>query len=170
MREPVERTVEARQAGENRHDLDRPRTVARRRSAANLAQVSHEAAVAPAARVTTQQWAVYRAAQQSRLEKAEQEGLQRRERAWKLARRAARLLRERFGATRVVVFGSLVHEDCFTRWSDVDVAAWGLRPADTFRAMGAVADLDADIEVNLVDMGACRASLRDVIEREGIEV
>jgi len=33
-----------------------------------------------------------------------------------------------------------------------------------------LSDPDLDIEVNLVDMGACRASLRDVIEREGIDV
>ncbi len=49
----------------------------------------------------------------------------------------------------------------FTPWSDVDIAAWGIRPEDTFRAIGAVLDVDSEIEVNL---GACRASVREVIE------
>jgi len=69
-----------------------------------------------------------------------------------------------------VVFGSLVHEECFTPWSDVDVAAWGIRPEDTFRAIGAVLDIDDEIEVNLVDMGACPEWLRSVIEREGVDL
>ncbi len=90
--------------------------------------------------------------------------------AWELARQAARLLKAQFGATRVVVFGSLVHEGCFTSWSDVDIAAWGIAPEDTFRAIGAAMDLGGDIEVNLVDMGACRPSLRVVIEQEGVEL
>lgn len=66
---------------------------------------------------------------------------------------ATALLREKFGATRVVVFGSLVREGCFTPWSDVDVGAWGLRPEDTFRVIGTV-QLDSEIEVNLVDVNA----------------
>jgi len=31
-------------------------------------------------------------------------------------------------------------------------------------------DLGGDIEINLVDMGACRPSIRAVIEREGVEL
>ncbi|MBI2901298.1 MAG: nucleotidyltransferase domain-containing protein [Planctomycetes bacterium] len=91
-------------------------------------------------------------------------------RAWEVARRAAAMLRARFGAARVVVFGSLVHPGCFTRWSDVDLAAWGIPPGDTFRAIGAAMDIDPEIEVNLVVVDACRSSLRAVIEREGVEV
>ena len=95
---------------------------------------------------------------------------ERRQRAWNLARQAARLLEERFNVKRVVLFGSLAHEDRFNLWSDVDIAAWGLRPEDTWRALGAVMDLDPDIEVNLVDMACCRPALRAVIEREGIDL
>ena len=80
------------------------------------------------------------------------------------------LLRKRFGAERVVVFGSLAHKGCFTRWSDVDVAAWGLRAEDTFRAIGAVQDLDFEIAVNLTDVGTCSPSLLEVIQQEGVEV
>ena len=112
----------------------------------------------------------YREAARQR-HRAEKERLQiRRQCAWNLARQAARLLKKQFNAKRVVLFGSLTHEDRFNRWSDVDIAAWGIRPEDTWRALGAVMDLDPDIEVNLVDMACCRPALRAIIEREGIDL
>jgi predicted nucleotidyltransferase len=114
--------------------------------------------------------AVYQATARRRQEREHRALRLRQARAWELARRAAGLLKAQFGARRVVVFGSLVHAGCFTLWSDVDIAAWGLLPQDTFRAIGAVMDLDADIEVNLVDMGACRPTLLATIEREGVEL
>jgi len=123
-----------------------------------------------ASEITPEEMAVYRATARRRWERERQALARRRERAWALARQAASLLKEQFGATRVVVFGSLVHKDCFTLWSDVDIAAWGIAPEDTFRAIGAVMDLGGDIEINLVDMGACRPSIRAVIEREGVEL
>lgn len=92
----------------------------------------------------------------------------REERAWDLARQVAGELRRRFPVDRVVVFGSLVHPGCFTPWSDVDIAAWGLRPEETFRAIGVAMDSSTEIAVNLVDMAACSPSLRQVIEREGV--
>jgi predicted nucleotidyltransferase len=30
-------------------------------------------------------------------------------------------------AQRVVVFGSLLRPECFNKWFDVDIAAWGIR-------------------------------------------
>lgn len=107
----------------------------------------------------------------SQRSKEERQELVRREvSAWEVARRAAMVLKTQFGANKVVVFGSLVHKGCFTRWSDVDIAAWGISPDETFRAINAVLGLDAHIEVNLVDVDACRPSLLTVIELEGVEL
>ncbi len=92
------------------------------------------------------------------------------ERAWCLARQAAEVLRRDFGATRVVVFGSLLRPGAFGLLSDVDIAVWGIQPQDTFRAMNAVADLDEEIEVNLVDVRTCHASILQVIESEGVDI
>ena len=117
--------------------------------------------------LTPEEISVYRAAAWRRYEQEKRELAQREKQAWEAARRAAAVLREQFDATRVVVFGSLVHRGCFTPWSDVDIAAWGIRPQDTFRAIGAVMDLDAEIEVNLVDIQACSPSLLTTIERDG---
>lgn len=95
---------------------------------------------------------------------------QRRKQAWKAARKAAHLLEEEFGATRVVVFGSLARDTGFTAWSDVDIAAWGIALKDTFRAIGAVMDLDTEVPVNLVDVNTAQSSLRQTIGIEGIEL
>jgi predicted nucleotidyltransferase len=126
--------------------------------------------MATALELTAEELRTYRAAARRRRERERRELAHREKRAWELARRAAPLLRERFGATRVVAFGSLVHAGCFTPWSDVDVAAWGIRPEDTFRAIGAAMDMDQEIRVNLVDIATCSASLGSVIEREGVDL
>lgn len=96
--------------------------------------------------------------------------LLRESRAWEVARNAALLLKERFGATQVVAFGSLIHKGCFTPWSDVDIAAWGISPENTFRAISALIEIDSQIEVNLVDVSTCHISLLSVIEKEGVEI
>lgn len=98
----------------------------------------------------------------------ESERQARRARAWELARRAATLLKTRFGAERVVAFGSLIQLDRFTRWSDVDLAAWGLTAANWLKASGAVRALADDLDLNLVDVSCCSPELLEVIEREGV--
>ncbi|MEW5827862.1 MAG: nucleotidyltransferase domain-containing protein [Chloroflexota bacterium] len=94
----------------------------------------------------------------------------RREKDWELARKAAKLLREEYRAGRIVVFGSLLHESRFTEWSDVDIAAWGIPSELTFKAIGAVMDLDPSIEVNLVDVNTCPESLLKNIQTDGIDL
>ena len=95
---------------------------------------------------------------------------ERRKQAWEFARMAARLLRERFGATRVVTFGSLAHGNWFSPWSDIDLAAWGI-PADQFyRAVAAVTGISPDFRMDLVDPEDCRQSVRQSIEIEGIDL
>jgi predicted nucleotidyltransferase len=94
----------------------------------------------------------------------------RRERAWKLVRQAAALLKEKYGVQRVAVFGSLTHSDRFSLWSDVDLAAWGLTPKNWLRAMAAVRDLSDEVELNLVDVTCCPPDLLAAIEREGMNL
>lgn len=95
---------------------------------------------------------------------------ERREQAWQLARSAAALLRNTYHATRVVVFGSLVKNEMFTPWSDIDIAAWGVDPDQTFKAIGDVLWIGKDIEMNLVDVNTCSSSLLKEIQREGADL
>jgi uncharacterized protein len=127
-----------------------------------------DAGMATASIITSAEMAAYRATARHQQEREQQELVWRQERAWELARCAATHLKAQFGVDRVMVFGSLVRAGCFTPWSDVDIAAWGLSPNDTFRAIGAVLDLDPAIAINLVDVGTCRPELLAAIEQEGI--
>ena len=120
--------------------------------------------------LTPESIALYRATASQRQAERKSEINLRKERAWEIVRQASRLLREEYQATRVVVFGSLIHEGCFNQWSDVDIAAWGIPANLTFRAMGAVLELDRKQEVNLVDINTCRDSLLEVIEHDGVDV
>jgi len=120
--------------------------------------------------ISPEKIAVFRQTAQRMREQETREIERRKEIAWAAARRAAALLKEQFQVTRVVVFGSLVHEGCFTRWSDVDIAAWGIAPEHTFRAIGAVMDMESPLDVNLVDVNTCRPSILEMIVEEGIEL
>ena len=92
---------------------------------------------------------------------------QRKERAWRVAREAAQMLRRDFGANRVVVVGSLAHEAWFTPWSDIDLAAWGIPPERFYAAAGTVAEFSAEFHIDLIDFETARPRLRMRIEREG---
>jgi uncharacterized protein len=117
-----------------------------------------------ALQLSRKEWQAYRPGSRA-VEVASSERLNR---AWQVAQTAADLLRERYGATHVVVFGSLAHDEWFTRWSDIDLAAWGIRPDVFFRAVAAVTGLSAEFKVDLVDPQDCRPALRQAIDREGV--
>ncbi len=120
--------------------------------------------------LSDEQVAIYRATAKRRREQDREAEQERRKVGWAAARHAAELLRTKYNATRVVVFGSLVHDGRFTRWSDVDIAAWGLAAKDSLYALGAVMDLDVGIDVNLVDVNTSTPELLAVIEEDGIEI
>jgi predicted nucleotidyltransferase len=80
------------------------------------------------------------------------------------------LLKDEFAVERVVLFGSLAHEDLFNQWSDVDLAAWGLTSSNWLRAISAVHQLSNEIEINLVDGTSCPPEMLAAIEREGSEI
>lgn len=94
------------------------------------------------------------------------------EHAWMVAKDVAALLKQRYGATRVVAFGSIVRESGFTPWSDVDLAVWGLAPEDYFDAIGEAMDLGLDgrVKVDVVDMDRCSSALREAVDGEGVDL
>jgi predicted nucleotidyltransferase len=119
--------------------------------------------------ITSEQLSIYRQTAQNNWQKTQKLREERLEKAWRLVEVATTLLKEKFGVTKVMIFGSILHENCFTLWSDVDIAAWGISPTETFQAMGEVRELDDTIEINLVDINACSQQLKDKISQEGKE-
>ena len=122
------------------------------------------------ATITAEKMAGYRAGARRRRRERAQRTDDRREQAWALAHECALLLKDRFAATRVVLFGSLPTQDRFCLESDVDLAAWGVEPGLYLRAVSSVLALDPEISVDLVRAEDAKAALMAAINREGIEL
>jgi predicted nucleotidyltransferase len=86
------------------------------------------------------------------------------------AQRAAALLKAQFGARRVVLFGSLAHAAWFAPDSDIDLAVEGLAEEDYWRAWREVEEIIGDRSVDFIEMEAVSDSLRQAIERYGMEL
>jgi len=93
-----------------------------------------------------------------------------RERLLSRVRKAAAVLKTRFGARRVVLFGSLAHAAWFVTESDVDLAVEGLSDQEYWEAWRAVEEVIRDRPVDLVALETVREPLRRAIERTGIEL
>ena len=89
--------------------------------------------------------------------------------AFKIAYAIKQELVSRFRANRVMLFGSLSRND-FKKHSDIDIAVWGISPADFYKAVAFVTGISKNWEVNLVDADDCSSSLLDTILKEGIEL
>lgn len=123
-----------------------------------------------ASQVTAADMARYRATAQERAAQEQQAQLRRADQARGLAGEAAKLLREKFGAGRVILFGSLARGDRFHQRSDLDLAVEGIRPQDFWRAWAALDRLGHEFELDLVDVETASPALRQQIEQEGIEL
>lgn len=94
----------------------------------------------------------------------------RRQAAVPVAERAAAILKEQFGAQRVILFGSLAHGHWFGPKSDIDLAAEGIQASDFWRAWCALDEIDSDFEINLIAIESASASLQEALAYEGIEL
>ena len=83
------------------------------------------------------------------------------------ARKAAKLLRDNFGANEVILFGSLARRSGFTLVSDIDLAVRGIPSARFFEAVGAVTGMSADFRIDLIELETCPPALRRKIEEYG---
>lgn len=94
------------------------------------------------------------------------------DRGWDIARRAARPLREQYGATKVVVFGSLANRAWFTPWSDIDIAVWEISAGKFYRAIGAAHDIGAEagFRIDVIDPAECSQEMVQSMLTEGVEL
>lgn len=86
----------------------------------------------------------------------------------KVAQECARILKQEFGAQRVVLFGSLLDHEQMWWGSDIDLAVWGLPEQDIFRA-GACIEQGHDFAIDLVEIQRALPHVRKAIE-QGIEL
>lgn len=92
------------------------------------------------------------------------------ERLLERIREAAAEVKARFGARRVVLFGSLAHTAWFMLDSDVDLAVEGLVGDDYWRAWRLFEEIIGDRPVDLIEIKMAGESLRRAIQRYGIEL
>lgn len=109
-------------------------------------------------------------AMRRRRREAGMEVARRRRKARLVARKAAKLLKEEYGAKKVYIFGSLARYRGFSLWSDVDIAVSGIRPERFFDAVGAVTGLSSEFKIDLVDLASCPPAMRRSITATGREV
>jgi predicted nucleotidyltransferase len=92
--------------------------------------------------------------------------------AWKMARIASKILKEKYGAKKVLLFGSLANDKRFTPWSDIDLSVSGLPPQSYYRAAGEIMDLGLakGIKIDVLDKADCPPRMKKRISTEGIEL
>ena len=88
------------------------------------------------------------------------------QRAWHTVHRIASMLYEDFDATQVAVFGSLAEPEAFSKWSDIDIAVWGIPNDKYFRASSIASDISGLFKVDLVDFESCKGLFRERIQSQ----
>ena len=93
-----------------------------------------------------------------------------RERLLDRVREAAVVLKTRFGARRVILFGSLAHAAWFMPDSDVDLVVEGLASDVYWQAWRLTEEIIADRPVDLIEIEMVSESLQQAIRRYGVEL
>lgn len=93
---------------------------------------------------------------------------QRQQQGLEVARRCAQILKQDFGASRVVLFGSMLNLEQMWWGSDIDLAVWGLPEEDFFKA-GAAIERGHNFSIDLVEIQHARPHIVNAIE-QGVEL
>ena len=92
------------------------------------------------------------------------------QRAWHAVHQIAAMLYEDFDATQVAVFGSLAEPDAFSKWSDIDIAVWGIPSKKYFRAVWKAEEISGLFKIDLVDFESSKGLFRERIQRQLIPI
>jgi len=109
----------------------------------------------------------YWAAQRSRFQRQRQADRAESQRAKAVAEDLARWLVERYGATRVLLVGSLARGE-FGRGSDIDLAAAGVPPESFFTAGAELERKAQGFKVDLVPLESANSFFLEQAAQEGI--
>ena len=90
--------------------------------------------------------------------------------AWQTAYRVATLLYEKFGATQVVVFGSLTEPTSFTKKSDIDIAVSGLSDDAYDKAWNAIWDFKSGFKIDIINFDRSKGLFRERIKYQAIPI
>ncbi len=118
----------------------------------------------------TEKMAVFRKTARQKMLREKQDQKIRREYSLLLAEKAAKMLKKRFGAKQVFLFGSLARNAVFDRLSDIDLAVWGMDGKMYYRAVSRLLDMDPETGFDLVMLENASPGLLQQIQKEGQEL
>ena len=84
--------------------------------------------------------------------------------------KAADEIKSQFKVRRIVLFGSLAHEGWFASDSDVDLAVEGLHGDDYWKAWSIAEEIIKDRSIDLIEIESAGTTLRQAIDRHGLEL
>jgi len=103
----------------------------------------------------------YRLSLRELLRQKQEERKRKQEEGLILAQKYAKILGEKFGATKVYLFGSLA-EDLFWEGSDIDLAVEGMGLNHYLRALAELRVID-DMHLDIVHLNYCRIRFKNQI-------
>ena len=90
--------------------------------------------------------------------------------AWREAQEVAILLYKEFGATQVLVFGSLTEPIWFTSRSDIDIAVSGLSNDLYDKAYSKVMNFDSEFKIDLINLDRSKGLFRERVKYQAIPI
>ena len=90
--------------------------------------------------------------------------------AWQTAYQVATLLYEKFGATQVVVFGSLTEPMSFTKESDIDIAVSGLSDGAYDKAWNAIWGFKSGFKIDIINFDRSKGLFRERVKHQAIPI
>lgn len=94
----------------------------------------------------------------------------RHDKAVQMAKLASEMLKKKFHAKKVLLFGSVLYKEYFGMHSDIDLAVSGIPDESFYKAVGETLTLVSPFEVDIVDIDDCRESIKKVILNEGVQI
>ncbi|MXV77651.1 hypothetical protein F4001_04785, partial [Candidatus Poribacteria bacterium] len=76
------------------------------------------------------------------------------QRAWTDAQRVAAVLYQKYGASKVAVFGSLAEQERFCKYSDIDIVVWGVSYNRCLNALWETEGLSDEFEIDIIDVSS----------------
>ena len=92
------------------------------------------------------------------------------QRAWTDAQRVATVLYQKYGASKVAVFGSLAEKERFCKHSDIDIVVWGVSYNRCLDALWETEGLSDEFEIDIIDVSSIHKLYRERILNQAIPI
>ncbi len=86
------------------------------------------------------------------------------------AKKVAAMLKEKYGAKKVILFGSIVKSDYLHEKSDIDLLVYGIKPEDFLRAGADAWKISGRFDVDIVPAEIAYKNILKRALEEGIEL